>query len=283
MSSVFSASAMARMCLLAFGGDFPDHVEIVLGIDRAILGRQVADMAVGGEDRVVGPEILVDCLGLGRGFDDDDGHAIPLFKADGPGRHGAAPCGSKRRRLSTGGPVPAAAPHRSDCRCSDVGRNCPVRRRSDQRVQRRAAAGGLSASDPATEARRAAAGCGLPVPASDSSGRQLRRRQRQVADQLILGQRAGAQPGQDRPCAAPPCPPAAGAAGAGPGSGGRRGAGSRARPVRMPADAPRSRRRRCAPASPRRGSACCSPRRGRRTDGPAPPAPRAPDRAPCAR
>jgi hypothetical protein len=60
--------------LLAVIGDFPDHVESVVGIDRSALGRQVADMAVGGQHGVVGAQILVDCLGLGRGLDDDNGH-----------------------------------------------------------------------------------------------------------------------------------------------------------------------------------------------------------------
>ena len=35
--------------LLGLGVDLPDHAEIVLGIDRAVLGRQVADMAEGGQ------------------------------------------------------------------------------------------------------------------------------------------------------------------------------------------------------------------------------------------
>ena len=38
--------------LLGLGIDFPEHVEIVVGVDRAILRRQVADMAKGGQDLV---------------------------------------------------------------------------------------------------------------------------------------------------------------------------------------------------------------------------------------
>ena len=60
--------------LAAVGVDLPLHRETRIGVDRAVLGGQVADMAVGGEDRVVGPEILVDRLCLGGRFDDDDGH-----------------------------------------------------------------------------------------------------------------------------------------------------------------------------------------------------------------
>jgi hypothetical protein len=56
------------------GVDLPAHREIVVGLHRAVFRRQVADMAVRGENRVVGPEILVDGLGLGRALDDDDVH-----------------------------------------------------------------------------------------------------------------------------------------------------------------------------------------------------------------
>ncbi len=50
----------------------PEHREIVLGIHRAVLRRQVADVPVAGEDVIVVPQVLVDRLGLGRGLDDDD-------------------------------------------------------------------------------------------------------------------------------------------------------------------------------------------------------------------
>ena len=45
-----------------------------LGIDRAVLGRQVADMAEGGQDLVVLAQIFVDRLGLRRQLDDEDFH-----------------------------------------------------------------------------------------------------------------------------------------------------------------------------------------------------------------
>jgi hypothetical protein len=77
---------------LAVGRDLPRHVEAVLGIDRPVLGRQVADMAVGGENRVVGAEIFVDRLGLGGRFDDDDGHEAKTF-GSGTGCSGAT-CGA---------------------------------------------------------------------------------------------------------------------------------------------------------------------------------------------
>jgi hypothetical protein len=53
----------------------PRHGEVLVRPDRSILGRQVADVTVGRQDRVVGSQILVDGLGLGRALDDDDVHA----------------------------------------------------------------------------------------------------------------------------------------------------------------------------------------------------------------
>ena len=54
--------------------DLPGHGEILVGPHRAVLGRQVADMAVGGKNREVLAEIFVDGFRLGRRFDDDDIH-----------------------------------------------------------------------------------------------------------------------------------------------------------------------------------------------------------------
>jgi len=54
--------------------DLPLHREVVLGIDRAVLGRQVADMPEGGDHLVVRTEIFVDRLGLGRRLDDEELH-----------------------------------------------------------------------------------------------------------------------------------------------------------------------------------------------------------------
>jgi len=66
-------------------GNFPDdflrltihvpvHVEVVVGFHRAILGRQVADVPIGGDDLVGRPQVLVDGLRLGGGFHDDNVH-----------------------------------------------------------------------------------------------------------------------------------------------------------------------------------------------------------------
>ena len=64
--------------LLRLGVDLPEHLEIVVRIDRAVLGRQVADMAKGGQDLVTGAQILVDRLRLGRRLDNDNFHENPM-------------------------------------------------------------------------------------------------------------------------------------------------------------------------------------------------------------
>jgi len=61
--------------LLGPAVDLPRHRKIGVGQDGSVLRRQVADMAVAGDDLVVAPEIFVDGLCLGRRFDDDDVHA----------------------------------------------------------------------------------------------------------------------------------------------------------------------------------------------------------------
>jgi hypothetical protein len=45
--------------LLGFAVDLPRHREIVVGQHRAVLGRQVADMAIARHDLVVGPRYLL--------------------------------------------------------------------------------------------------------------------------------------------------------------------------------------------------------------------------------
>ena len=62
--------------LVRGGVDFPGHLEVLVGQHRAVLGGQVADMAEGGQHLVAGAQILVDRLGLGRRFHDDDIHAF---------------------------------------------------------------------------------------------------------------------------------------------------------------------------------------------------------------
>ena len=61
--------------LLRLGVDIPEHVEVLLGIDGAVLGGKIAHVAIRGDDLVARPEIFVDRLRLRRRFDDDDLHA----------------------------------------------------------------------------------------------------------------------------------------------------------------------------------------------------------------
>ena len=64
--------------LAAINADFPCHVEIVLSINRPVFGRQVAYVTIRGKHGVVGPQIFIDRFGLGRGFDNNYGHKLPL-------------------------------------------------------------------------------------------------------------------------------------------------------------------------------------------------------------
>ena len=54
--------------------DIPMHEKIVVGLDRAVLGQQVTHMTIGGQNRIVRAQVLIDRLGLGGRFHDDDSH-----------------------------------------------------------------------------------------------------------------------------------------------------------------------------------------------------------------
>src|SRR3546814_6835925 len=54
------------------------HPEAVLRVDRALLGHQVADVAVRRQDGEVLAQVLVDRLGLGRRFDRSEEHTSEL-------------------------------------------------------------------------------------------------------------------------------------------------------------------------------------------------------------
>ena len=58
--------------------DLPLHLEVVLGIDRSVLRRQVPYVTIACQNCIVRAEILVDCLGLSRRFDNDDWHENPF-------------------------------------------------------------------------------------------------------------------------------------------------------------------------------------------------------------
>ena len=59
---------------------FPRHGKAVVRVDRTVLGRQVADMAIAGEDVEIAAQIFLDGLRLGRRFDDDKLHSGPGMK-----------------------------------------------------------------------------------------------------------------------------------------------------------------------------------------------------------
>ena len=65
--------------LLRLGVDLPEHVEIGVRIDRAVLGRQVADMAERGQDLVAGPRYLLIVLALAGDSTTTTSMKIPGF------------------------------------------------------------------------------------------------------------------------------------------------------------------------------------------------------------
>ena len=58
--------------------DLPEHAEIVLGIDRSVLRREVTDMAERRQHLVAGAKVFVDRFCLGRRLDDNDIHENPI-------------------------------------------------------------------------------------------------------------------------------------------------------------------------------------------------------------
>ena len=69
----------------ALGGlgiHIPGHRKVFIRPHRSVLGRQVADMAVAGQNRIVRPQIFVDSFSLGWALNDDKVHVRRVF----PGR-----------------------------------------------------------------------------------------------------------------------------------------------------------------------------------------------------
>ncbi len=60
--------------LLRLAVHLPQHGEIVFRVDRAVLGGQVADVAIGGQHLIAGAQVLIDGFGLGGGLDDNEVH-----------------------------------------------------------------------------------------------------------------------------------------------------------------------------------------------------------------
>ena len=60
--------------------DFPIHVEVGIRAYRAVLGRQIPDVAVAGQHGETGAQVFVYGFSLGLAFDDDDiGHERLFF------------------------------------------------------------------------------------------------------------------------------------------------------------------------------------------------------------
>ena len=69
------------LAIALVGIDLPVHREVLVRAHAAVLGRQVADVAVAGEDLVIPPKVFLDGFGLGRRFDDNElhcGFSVPL-------------------------------------------------------------------------------------------------------------------------------------------------------------------------------------------------------------
>ena len=64
-----------RQALGGFAVHFPGHGKILVRAHRAILGWQVAHMAVGGQHDEVRAQVFIDGFCLCGRFDDDDGHS----------------------------------------------------------------------------------------------------------------------------------------------------------------------------------------------------------------
>jgi hypothetical protein len=102
--------------LLRLGIDFPDHAEIGVGIDRAVLGRQVTHMPERGQNLIAGAEILIDRLRLGGRFHHYQIHDNPMIywpfrvfrgsltPSRPPRTWVTQPCLSNRYRAKTGLP-----------------------------------------------------------------------------------------------------------------------------------------------------------------------------------
>ena len=71
----------------------PVHLEVLVGLHRAVLGRQIAHVPVGRQHFVAGAQVFVDRLGLGDRFDNDDVHAdVTRLPRPMPSGAAAHPC-----------------------------------------------------------------------------------------------------------------------------------------------------------------------------------------------
>jgi hypothetical protein len=64
--------------LVRFGVDLPEHAKVRLGIDRAILGGEVADVAKRSQYLIARAEVPINRLRLGRRLNYDNIHENPI-------------------------------------------------------------------------------------------------------------------------------------------------------------------------------------------------------------
>ena len=117
-----------RRCAWRRAVDVPRHLEIFVRLHRAVLGRQVADMAVRGQDHIVRAEVTVDGPGLGRTFDDDD--VLHTDFDPGDGRGPSDEVGAAKRAEIVSGALCQRRPQRPDRRAA-----LPKDRKLSQRRQ----------------------------------------------------------------------------------------------------------------------------------------------------
>ena len=116
------------------GVDLPAHGEIIVRIDRTVLGGEVADMAERGVDVVAFAQIFIDGFGLGRRFDDHD-----LHTKQSPGDAGIW---ANRREISREGGMDGLGPGKSIDKTNlsaDAGEN--VQKTSGRTIQDRPRSG----------------------------------------------------------------------------------------------------------------------------------------------
>ena len=76
--SLFDCARNLSQSLFPALVDRPLHVEVFVRLYRTILRWQIAHVAVASQDFKVLAQVLVDGLGFGGGFDDDDVHTCYL-------------------------------------------------------------------------------------------------------------------------------------------------------------------------------------------------------------
>ena len=96
---VLDGAADLAEALGGLGVDLPAHVEIVVRVDRAVLGREVADVPERSVHVISLAQVLVDGFCLGGRLDDDDLHESDPLAAPAYGRFAPKPQGGGARLI----------------------------------------------------------------------------------------------------------------------------------------------------------------------------------------